>query len=99
MNQTVLEKEKNQHHGGDDHQKKMTIVIINAAPHSVMEKELTYEQVVNLAYNNTPPTGPNVVITVTYSRGENGKSGTMLPGDKVKIKERMVFDVTATDRS
>jgi hypothetical protein len=88
-------------HGGEvgGHHNEVTTVIINASPYEVAGKELTYEQVVNLAYNNAPPTGPNVVITVTYSRGENGKSGTMLPGVSVKIKTRMVFDVTATDRS
>ena len=53
----------------------------------------------NLFYNNAPPSGPNVVITVTYSRGEHGQEGDMLPGDTVKLKNKMVFDVTATDRS
>ena len=78
---------------------KTTIVIVNATQHEVAGKEITYEQLVDLAFNNTPPTGPNVVITATYSRGEGGKEGTMLPGDSVKLKTKMVFDVTATDRS
>lgn len=82
--------------GGHAH---VETIIINATPHEVMDKELSYEQIVDLAYNGTPPTGPNVVITVTYSRGENGKNGDMLPGDTVKVKSRMVFDVSATDRS
>jgi len=86
------------HYEHEDHETE-TMVIINASPHEVTGKELTYKEVVDFAYNNAPPTGPNVVITVTYSRGENGKSGTMLPGDSVKIKSRMVFDVSATDRS
>lgn len=87
-------------HGGQggDHRHAETI-IINATSYEVPDKELSYEQVVNLAYDGAPPTGENVVITVTYSRGENGKSGDMLPGDTVKVKSRMVFDVSATDRS
>lgn len=95
MNQELKQEEKDAH----GHQNEMTDIIINASSYDVAGKELTYTQVVNLAYNDAPPTGPNVVITVTYSRGENGKSGTMLPGDSVKLKSRMVFDVSATDRS
>lgn len=96
-----MENEEKAHHqdGEGGHQKDKTMIIVNASPYYVAAKTLTYEQVVNLAYNDAPPIGPNVVITVTYSRGENGKSGTMLPGDNVKIKKGMVFDVTATDRS
>lgn len=76
-----------------------TSIIVNAAPHDMAGKEFTYNQVVNLAYHNAPPSGPNVVITVNYSRGEHGQEGTMLPGDAVKLKTKMVFDVSATDRS
>lgn len=85
--------------GGPNAHDKTTVVIVNATQHEVAGKEITYEHVVNLAFNNAPPTGPHVVITVTYSRGENGKEGSMLPGDSVKLKTKMVFDVTATDRS
>ena len=76
-----------------------TTIIVNARPHEVEAKELSFEDVVNLAYNNAPPSGPSVTLTVTYSRGHNGKEGSMLPGDRVKTKNRMVFDVSATDRS
>jgi len=81
------------------HQSKGVDIIINARSYEVEAKELSFEDVVNLAYNNAPPSGPNVIITVTYSRGENGKEGSLLPGDRVKVKNKMVFDVSATDRS
>lgn len=76
-----------------------TTIIINARSYEVEAKELAYQDVVNLAYNSNPPSGPNMIITVTYSRGGNGQNGSMLPGDTVKIKNKMVFDVSATDRS
>lgn len=76
-----------------------TTVIINARPYPVEAKELSYADVVNLAYRGSPPVGENVIITVTYTRGENGKEGSMLPGDRVKAKNNMVFNVSATDRS
>lgn len=78
---------------------KTTTIVVNATQYVVSGKEISYEQVVAIAYNNAPPTGPNVVITVTFSRGEHGREGTLLPGDQVKLKSRMVFDVSATDRS
>jgi len=99
MSQEVSQGQASAHDGQGGGHGHTETVIINAMPYEVTGKELSYEQVVNLAYNNAPPTGENIVITVTYSRGENGKSGTMLPGDSVKIKSRMVFDVSATDRS
>jgi hypothetical protein len=74
-------------------------IIINARPYEVDAKKLSFEDLVNLSYNGSPPTGDNWVFTVTYSRGEHGQGGTMLPGDHVKIKNKMVFDVGATDRS
>jgi hypothetical protein len=82
----------------EEHHKPVTI-IINGRAKEVTEKELTFEEVVNLAFNNEPPTGPNVVITVTYSKGEHPKEGSLLPGQSVRVKADMVFNVTATDKS
>jgi hypothetical protein len=84
---------------GTDDKEKTTTIIINATPHEVAGKEISYAQAINLAYNNAPPTGDNFSFTVTFSRGEHGQEGTMLPGDRVKLKPKMVFDVSATDRS
>ena len=83
----------------DKEKKTTTTIIINATPHEVAGKEISYAQVINLAYNNAPPTGENFSFTVTFSRGEHDQEGTMLPGDRVKLKPKMVFDVSATDRS
>jgi hypothetical protein len=74
-------------------------IIINAQEFHVAKGKITFEAVVNLAYDGTPPTGPNVVITVTYSKGAGGKQGSLLPGAEVETREGMVFNVRATDRS
>lgn len=75
-------------------------IIVDGTPHQWSDKNISYEQVVNLAYDNSPPTGPNVLITVGYHRGQGNKpEGDLSPGESVKVKDRMVFDVTATDRS
>ena len=80
--------------------KKTVVIIVNGRPKEVTGKALTFEEVLNLAFNDDPPTGPNIVITVTFSRGEDSrKEGSLLPGESVKVKKGMVFDVTATDKS
>ncbi len=85
----------NQDHG----QEKTFTIIVNGRKKEVATKEVSYANIINLAYDNNPPTGPNIVITVTFKRGENDKQGTLLPGDFTKIKDGMIFNVTATDKS
>lgn len=81
-------------------QAKTVTIIVNGRPREVTQKELSFEDVVNLAFDNAPPTGENIVITVTFSRGDEGrKEGSLLPGESVKVKKDMIFDVTATDKS
>lgn len=76
-----------------------TTIVVNAQNKTVTTKELSYEQLVELAYT-TPPTGENVVITITFRRGEGNKpEGTLVAGETVKVKEGMVFNVRATDKS
>lgn len=74
-------------------------IIIDGTPFEVPKGRISYEQVVNYAFDNNPPTGPNVVITVTYSRGVDGKEGSLLAGHEVEVKAGMVFNVKATDQS
>jgi hypothetical protein len=81
---------------GQGHEKEFTI-IVNGRSKKVTSNELSYQDVVNLAFDNNPPTGPNIVITVTYKI--EGKQGTLLPGGTVTIKNGTIFNVTATDKS
>ena len=90
-----LAEKKEEEHG---HDKKYTI-IVNGRKKEIEEKVVSYEEIVNIAFDNNPPVGPNVVITVTYAKGEHDHQGTLLPGQTVKIKNGMVFNVKATDRS
>jgi hypothetical protein len=74
-------------------------IIVNGRPKDVAASSLSYDDVVNLAFDNQPPRGENVVITVTYSKGAHHSSGTLVSGQSVEIKSGMVFNVSATDRS
>ncbi len=83
-----------------EHEKKYVTIIVNGTEKSVEKAELSYEEVVALAFAN-PPTGPNILITVNYRRGHGDKpEGSLAAGDPpVKVKEGMIFDVTPTDKS
>lgn len=82
-------------HGKD---KDLTIVV-NGRDRVVGSKELTFDELVALAFEN-PPTGPNIVFTITYRRGHGDKpEGTLVEGGTVRIKDGMIFNVTATDKS
>jgi hypothetical protein len=68
-------------------------IVINGTQHTVSDKKLSYEQVVGLAYDGNPPTGANVMIVVTYARGESGQKGTLVAGQEVPVHKGMVFNV------
>jgi len=90
-----LQKNKHEEQG---HNKEF-MIIVNGRQKVVTAKELSFAQIVALAFDN-PPTGPNIVFTITYRRGEGHKpEGTLVEGETVKIKEGMIFNVTATDKS
>ncbi len=74
-------------------------IIVNAREKKWEKKKISYDQVVKLAYS-VPPTGRCIVYTVTYYNGPRANpEGTMLNGDKVKVKDGMVFNVQYTDKS
>ena len=82
-----------------DHDKEITI-IVNGREKTVPKKEeLTFEELVALAFEN-PPSGENIVFTITYRRGIGQKpEGTVAVGESVNAKDGMIFNVTATDKS
>jgi len=85
-------------HEGQGHNKQVTI-IVNGRQKVVMKDELSFDEIVALAYDN-PPNGENIVFTITYRRGQGHKpEGTLVQGETVKIKDGMIFNVTATDKS
>ena len=88
-----------EHHEHEGHDKAVTIVV-DGTPHEWEEKEISYDQVVDLAFDGNPPSGEQVDISVGYRRGHGDKpEGDLEPGQSVKVKNGMIFDVTATDRS
>jgi hypothetical protein len=76
-------------------------IIVNAQKKQWNEKEISYDQVVHLAFPEPPPPGIVITYTVEYERGEGNKpEGSLVKGGpSAKVKEGMIFGVTETGRS
>ncbi|WP_328814186.1 multiubiquitin domain-containing protein [Rhodococcus sp. NBC_00297] len=72
------------------------VIVVNTKQNQWDEKEITFEQVVELAFPGQPydPAG----TTVEFSRG-HGKDKSLRPGEDVRIKDGMIFDVESANRS
>jgi hypothetical protein len=74
-------------------------IVVNGTQKTVQKDDLSFEELVKLAFAN-PPYGANTLFSVAYRRGHGNKpQGILAEGDSVKVKEGMIFDVTATDKS
>ncbi|MDX3525939.1 multiubiquitin domain-containing protein [Streptomyces sp. ID05-39B] len=74
-------------------------IIVNGQERTVSTDALSFEAVVSLAFDPVP-TGPYVLITVSFRHADQKPAeGTLTAGNSVKIKNRTVFSVTATDKS
>lgn len=83
---------------GNDEQHTIQI-IVNGRARQVNGKELTFVQVVNLAFDDAV-FNDITVYTITFKGGEGNKhEGTLVEGETVKIKKGMVFNVKRTDKS
>lgn len=99
MKTVHLESRKNMNEEKTPYEKKETTIIVNTIPKIWPEKEISFEQVIKLAFAN-PPTGPDTLFLVTYhKRGEDKKDLTMTAGQTVHVKDGMIFDVEPSNRS
>ncbi|GIL23949.1 MAG: hypothetical protein BroJett042_24620 [Bacteroidota bacterium] len=74
-------------------------IIVNGREKEFEGKEISFEQVIVLAFGAVSP-NPNISYTVTYKRGVGNKpEGSLVAGQSVKVKEGMIFNATATDKS
>lgn len=75
-------------------------IIVNGRLKIVATEELSFEQIVKLAFPN-PPLGQSTIYTVTFKNADQKRSeGTLTPGQTVKVREEgTVFNVTETSQS
>ncbi len=96
-----MNKNKNsESQSGNSHDNRQDlIIIVNGRERKAESKELTFNQVVELAFGQVDP-NPNICYTITYKRGPGqNPEGSMVEGDSVKINKGMIFNVTRTDKS
>lgn len=75
------------------------IIIVNGREKQWCEKTINFKQVVELAFVNYQD-NPDTVYTVTYAKGPHQNTeGSMVKGDTVFVTNKMVFNVTATNKS
>ena len=78
---------------------KPVTIIVNGRPKPWEERKINYEQVVKLAFPDYVA-NEAIVYTVTYTNGpKQNEESSMVKGDVVFVKNQMIFNVTATNRS
>ncbi len=81
-------------------QPKQSTIIVNGTEHEWPEKEIVYQQVVNLAYDGNPPTGENITFNVAYFKGQSDQEGFLGPNSKpLHVRDGMEFRVKHSTRS
>ena len=74
-------------------------IIVNGREKTVEDEELTFEQVIALAFDD-PPKGEFICFTITYRQAGGRKpEGTLVEGESVKLRDGTVINVTVTDKS
>ncbi|RWZ67857.1 hypothetical protein ELQ92_00870 [Labedella populi] len=74
-------------------------IFVNARPHLVDDKEVSYEQVVEFAFPGQAP-GADTEYIVTYTRAQHGnESGSLTPTGRIRVKKGTSFAVQITTRS
>lgn len=81
-------------------QPKTITIIVNGREKTVEKNDqISSQELVSLAFEN-PPTGEFICFTITYRKGHGNKpDGNLAEGEFVKVKDGMIFNVTATDKS
>lgn len=74
-------------------------IIVNGRPTQVHKRELNFMEIVRI-YDPNATINDRTAYTITYKRGPAANpEGSLVDGQSVKLKNGMVFNVTATDRS
>lgn len=80
-------------------EKKMVTIIVEGTEHEWPKHEITFAQVVTLEVSDYAA-HPEITYSVTYKRGHGEKpEGVLVPGGSVKVKDKMVFNVSETGQS
>jgi hypothetical protein len=74
-------------------------IVVNGRSRTVNTRRLSFFEVVQLAFPDSQ-TAPNTIYTVVYKNGpDENPQGSLVEGQIVTLKERMIINVTKTDKS
>lgn len=74
-------------------------VIVNAKVKPWNNDKISFDEVVILEYGSIT-SNPNIIYTINYVKGVPGKpNGTMVKGEVISVKNKMIFNVTQTNKS
>jgi hypothetical protein len=74
-------------------------LIVNGRSKQWKQDRITFDQAVTLSFGKVDQSQSRA-YTLTYSRGIEGKpEGIMVKGNEIRVKDKMIFNVTATDKS
>lgn len=83
----------------DEKKEKEYEIIVNGRPKIVKLKELSFFDIVKLAFDEVISDGRKI-YTMTFKKGVDARpEGNLVEGDTVKIKKGVIFNVSATDKS
>ena len=74
-------------------------IIVNGQKKIAPKREMGYEDVVQLAFDNPVFNNPDIIYTITYKQPQTDNQGSIVKGGIVKIEAGMIFNVTKTDKS
>ena len=74
-------------------------IVVNGRPRLVESEELSFDELVDLAFDD-PARGSQIVFTITFrNAGGRIESGELDEGNRLKVKDGTVVNVTRTDQS
>ncbi|QPC86379.1 hypothetical protein GA830_06225 [Mesorhizobium sp. NBSH29] len=76
---------------------KTVIIKVNGRPRTVPKKKHSYREIALLAYPDAD--FDNFKYTITYLKGVHGAEGDLVEGEKIEVKNGMVFNVRRADKS
>ena len=78
---------------------KAFLITVNGRQRQVERDELSFDELVNLAFDD-PARGPQIVFTITFREaGGRIPEGELDEGQRLKVRQGTIINVTRTDQS
>ena len=78
---------------------KTHLITVNGREKRVESDELSFDELVDLAFND-PARGPQIVFTITFREaGGRIPEGELDEGQRLKVQDGTIINVTRTDQS